>query len=118
MPTSNNLRNRTGEHPITTLASASYQINNGSSIAGGTITSEASVFSDTLTVTGVRPTDKRLTICPRDAVAIPDGLALISIICSANDAVIISWKNTTMSAITPPAAGVWSLGIMGNYLRG
>jgi len=119
MPTSNNLRNRTGELPITTLASASYQISGAATaIAGGTITSEATPFSDTVTVTGVRTTDKRFAISPRDAIDVPNGLALISIVCTTNDAVIITWKNTTMNPITPPASGVWSLAILGNYIRG
>lgn len=117
MPTSNNLNNLTRSLPITTLASASYQINGGSAIAGGTVTSEASTFSDTVTVTGVKTTDKQLAITPRDAVVIPNGLALISLVCTTNDAVILTWKNTTMASITPPAAGVWSLAIMGNYLK-
>jgi len=118
MPTSNNVLNRTGELPITTLASNTYQINGGTVIAGGTVTSEASPFSDTVTVTGVRTTDKRFAMTPRDAITVPQGLALISIVCTTNDAVIITWKNTTMNPITPPAAGVWSLAILGNYIRG
>ena len=118
MPASNYVRNVTDTLPIATLASASYQINGGTVIAGGTQTSEAAAFSDTVTVTGVRPTDTQLAILPRDAVAIPAGLALISLVCAANDAVIITWKNTTLQPITPPAAGVWSLAILGGFIRG
>jgi len=117
MPSSQYTRNVVDIFPITTLASASYTINSGTLIAGGTQTAEASAFSDTVTVTGVRPTDKNLAICPRDAVAIPADLALISVTCSANDAVVITWKNNSLSAISPPAAGVWSLAILGGFIR-
>jgi len=118
MPDSHRLNNLTAELPITVLASNAYQINGGTAIAGGTISAEASSFSDTVTVTGVRATDKRLAIKPRDAVVIPDGLSLVSITCSANDTIVITWRNTTLAAITPPASGVWSLAILGNFIRG
>lgn len=117
MPSTNNIINLTDELPITTLASASYQINGGSSIAGGTLYSEAAPFTDTVTVSGLVATDKRLAIRPRDAVVIPDGLQLISVVANAGT-MSVTWKNTTMSAISPPAAGVWSVAILGNFLRG
>lgn len=117
MPTSNNVNNLTDELPITTLASASYQINGGSSIAGGTLYGEAATFTDTVTVTGLVATDSRVAIKPRDAVVIPTGLQLISVVPGAGS-MAVTWRNATMSAITPPAAGVWSVAVLGNYLRG
>ena len=110
-PNISNYNNLTDAFPITTLASASYQINSGTAIADG------ATVADTVTATGVKTTDTRLAICPRDAVAIPVGLQLLSLVCAANDAVIITWINRSGASITPPAAGVWSLAILGNYLR-
>ncbi|MFA5166740.1 MAG: hypothetical protein WC449_05645 [Candidatus Paceibacterota bacterium] len=117
MPSSYNLKNLTGEQVLKQYDSASYQINGGSSIAGGTLTSEASPFTDTVTVTGVATTDARIGISPRDAVVLPAGLALISIVVSATNTLQITWKNTTQSAISPPAAGVWSVAVLGNYIK-
>ena len=117
MPASSNLNNITRDLPITTLASASYQINGGTAIAGGTVISEATPIVDTVTVTGVATTDSRIAISPRDAVAIPVGLVLVKLEVSATNTIKLTWKNTTMSVITPPAAGVWSLAIMGNFLK-
>jgi hypothetical protein len=116
MPQQSSFNNITRELPITTLASASYQINGGTAITGA-IEGDATPISDTVTVTGVKTTDKRLSICPRDAVVLPTGLQLISLVCAANDAVIITWRNVTENSITPPAAGVWSLAILGNFIR-
>lgn len=117
MPQAANTRIFTGELPIKTYDSASYQINGGSSIAGGTQNAEASPFTDTVTVTGLATTDKRVGITPRDAVAIPAGLSLISLEISATNTLKITWKNTTLTAISPPAAGVWSVAVLGNYLK-
>ena len=117
MPTAFNQNNLTTTIPITTLPSASYQINGGTAIAGGTQTSDAVAFSDTVTVTGVRTTDTRLAILPRDAVVLPVGLQMLSLVCTTNDAVVITWRNSTLAAITPPAAGVWSLAILGNFIK-
>jgi hypothetical protein len=110
-PNVNNFTNITDQLPITTLASASYQINSGTAIA------DQATVADTVTVTGVKTTDTKLAISPRDAVVIPTGLQLLSLVCAANDAVIITWINRSGASITPPAAGVWSLAILGNYLR-
>jgi hypothetical protein len=110
-PNTSNFNNITDAYPITTLASASYQINSGTAIAAD------AVVADTVTATGVKTTDTRLAICPRDAVVIPNGLQLKSLVCAANDAVIITWVNRSGASITPPSAGVWSLAILGNFLR-
>ena len=117
MPTAFNQNNLTGALPITILPSNTYQINAGTVIPGGTLTSEATPFSDTVTVTGVRTTDLDLAITPRDVIALPVGLQLLSLVCTTNDAVILTWKNTTLNAIVPPVTGIWSLAIMGNYLK-
>jgi hypothetical protein len=111
MPNVSHFNNITDQLPIATLASASYQINGGTAIA------DAATISDTVTATGVKTTDTHLAICPRDAVVLPNGLQLLSLVCSANDAVVITWYNASNASITPPAAGVWSLAILGNYLR-
>ena len=110
-PNQSNFNNITDQLPITTLASASYQINGGTAIAV-----DATV-ADTVTVTGVKTTDLHLAIIARDAVVLPLGLQLLSLVCAANDAVVLTWRNTAGVIITPPAAGVWSLAILGNYLR-
>lgn len=117
MPSSNYTKNLTDENVLKQYDSASYQINGGSSIAGGTVTSEAQPFTDTVTVTGLVTTDKRIGISPRDAVVIPTGLALLDLQISAANTLKITWKNTTMSAITPPAAGVWSVAVLGNFIK-
>ena len=119
MPTSNNFNNVTLQLPIKTYDSASYQISGAATaIAGGTQTSEAAPFTDSVTVTGVVVTDKNIAISPRDAVAIPRGLALISAVVTATNTLSITWKNTTLDPITPPAAGVWSVAVLGGFLKG
>ena len=117
MPSTNNVINLTDELPIKTFDSASFQINGGSSIAGGTLYSEAQAFTQTVAVTGLVATDARLAVRPRDAIVIPPGLQLISVTAGAGT-MDMTWKNTTLSAITPPAAGVWSVAVLGNFLRG
>jgi hypothetical protein len=116
MPANQNQINVSGEQILTTLPSASYQINGGSVIAGGTQTADAAAFTDTVTVTGLVATDSRIGVKPRDAVVIPAGLAIVSIVAGAGT-VAITWRNITQSAITPPAAGVWSVAVFGNYLK-
>jgi len=117
MPQVTRFKNLTDRLPIKTYDSASYQINGGTAIAGATVSAESAVITDTVTVTGVATTDKYIAITPRDAVVIPEGLALISIVVSAANTLQISWQNRTMNAITPPAAGVWSVAVMGSYLK-
>lgn len=117
MPSSYNTNNLSDEQVLKQYDSASYTINGGSSIAGGTVTSEAAPFTDTVTVTGLATTDTKVGISPRDAVVIPKGLALISLQISATNTLKITWKNTTLNPITPPAAGVWSVAVLGNYLK-
>lgn len=117
MPQSTSFKNLTGILPIKTYDSASYQINGGTAIAGGTVSAPAAAFTDTVTVTGVVTTDKQLAITPRDAVVVPAGLALISIVISATNTIKITWRNTTLSQITPPAAGVWSVAVLGQFLK-
>lgn len=118
MPTVNTLTNVTALLPVVVLASASYQISGAATaIAGGTDLADAAIFTDTVTVTGIRATDKNICISPRGAIEIPAGLALISIVVSANDTLKISWKNTTRNPITPPAAGVWSVATLAGFLK-
>lgn len=117
MPSSIYTKNLTGEQVLKQYDSASYTINGGSSIAGGTVNSEATPFTDTVTVTGLATTDTRIGISPRDAVVIPAGLALLSLQVSAANTLKITWKNTTMAAIAPPAAGVWSVAVLGNFIK-
>jgi len=116
MPSSNNWLNLTDELPLTILPSNSYQINGGTVIAGATQTSEAQPFTDTVTVSGIVATDKRVALSPRDAVVIPAGLALISVAVNAGT-LSVTWKNTTMNPIAPPVAGIWSVAVLGAYLR-
>jgi hypothetical protein len=118
MPQATSFKNLTGRLPIKTYDSASYQINGGTAIAGATATAEASAFTDSVTVTGVATTDKYLAVSPRDAVVIPAGLTLVSVVPTATNTVAFTWRNTTQNQITPPAAGVWSVAVMGTFLKG
>jgi hypothetical protein len=116
MPNISKNRYVSDELPIKTFDSASYQINGGTLIAAATQTADALPFTDTVTVTGVAITDKRLAVSPRDAIVIPTGLALLSVVPSATNTVQITWQNQTLSPIAPPAAGVWSVAILGNFI--
>lgn len=117
MPASLSSKNLTDTMPLVTYASASYQINGGTLIAAATAAVDSVAFTDTVTVTGVATTDKYLGISPRDAIVIPTGLALMSIVVSATDTVKITWKNNTFTAIAPPAASVWQVAVLGNFIR-
>lgn len=103
--------------PLKTFDSASYTINGGTLIAGGTQVSDALPFTDTINVVGVATTDKDIGIAPRDATVIPNGLALVSVVVSAANTIQVTWKNTTLQPISPPAASVWSVAVLGNYLQ-
>jgi hypothetical protein len=115
MPNISKNRIVSDELPIKTFDSASYQINGGTLIAAATQTADALPFTDTVTVTGIALTDKRIGITPRDAIVIPNGLALVSVVPSATNTIQVTWQNTTLSPIAPPAAAVWSVAVFGNF---
>ena len=117
MPSNNLGRVLTDEMPIAMLTTASYQINSGTLIPGATNISEAQPFTDTVTVTGLATTDTRFAISPRDTVVIPRGLVIVNMVITAANTLAITWKNTTFSAISPPAAGVWSVIVLGNFIK-
>ena len=116
MPSNNIVQLVSDELPITTLASASYQINGGTAIPGATALADASPFTDIVTVTGLVASDSRIGVKPRDAVQVPSALVLVSAVPGAGT-LALTWKNTSTLTITPPAAGVWSVAVLGNYLK-
>ena len=116
MPTANNTRRVTGLQVLKQYDSNSYQINGGAAIAGGTNLADAAAFSETITAVGIAATDTKIGIAARDAIVIPQGLALISAVASATNTVTVTWRNTTQQVISPPAAGVWSVAVLGNFL--
>ena len=116
MPAVQNVQLVTDEQLLVNLPSNAYQINGGTVIPGGSSLADATPFTDTMTVTGLVATDSRVGIKPRDAIVIPNGLALISLVAGAGT-LAVTWKNTTQLPITPPAAGVWSVAVLGNFLK-
>ena len=110
MPDLNSNGLSVGLFPIADYVTASYQINSGSVAANTTVT-------DSVTVTGVLTTDNNIGICARDAVVIPVGLQFVSIVVTAANTVAVTWRNVTASAITTPAAAVWTVDVFGIFHR-
>lgn len=116
MPSAYSTKNLTDEVALASLT-ATVNINGGAVILGGTSSSPAAAFTDTYTATGVVTTDKRVAIGPRDAIVVPAGLALLSIVVSATNTLQVTWQNTTLWPITPPASATWTVAVLGNLFR-
>ena len=88
--------------PIATYT-GTHQINGGTAIPANT-----TAAAQALTFTGVLTTDTNVAFAPRDAVVIPNGLILVSSVCTATDTITVQWRNNTNAAITPPASATWT----------
>jgi hypothetical protein len=110
MPAQMNIAVITAELPIATYT-ATYQINSGTAIAAG-----ASV-TDSITFTGLATTDKKAAISPRDAIAIPKGLVVTSMVITATNTLGVTWLNNTAASIAVPASATWTCVVLANFMK-